>query len=213
MFIYHARINDIDGRMELSYSHGRVEVEGKTFTLLDQFVIDFIRVLEKHMEYVIVSGYVAIFFGRARGTEDIDILVKRTDASQFFSFYKSALEHGYYFLNPEEADGLYEMLCEGLGIRIARNDTIIPNIEMKFARDDFDDFSLSHRLEAIFNGNKIFISPIEIEIPYKLYLGSDKDIEDAVYLWEIFKDRLDMKLLKRFMGELKVSGDIYGIIV
>ncbi len=57
----------------------------------------------------------------------------------------------------------------------------------------------------------MYISPIEVEIPYKLYLGSEKDIEDALYLWDIFKDYLDMSLIRRFMKELNVTGDEYGI--
>jgi len=200
--------------MELRYSTGRAEVDGKIITALDKFVIGFVRLLEEYnIKYVIVSGYVAILFGRARGTEDIDILVERTDASGFLSFYKSAIERGYDFLNPEDATGLYEMLCERLGIRAAEKDTVIPNMEMKFAKDDFDRYALSHRLEAVFDGECIYISPIELQIPYKLYLGSEKDIEDAIYLWDIFQGKLDVMLLKRFMRELKVSGEAYGIVI
>ena len=40
---------------------------------LDRFVVRFIRVLEKYSDYVIISGYVSILFGRSRATEDIDI--------------------------------------------------------------------------------------------------------------------------------------------
>ena len=200
--------------MQLRYSPGKVEVDDKFVTALDKFVICFVRILEEHnIKYVIVSGYVAIFFGRARGTEDVDILVERMDAPTFLSFYKSALNQCYEFLNPEDAKGLYEMLCEKTGIRAAEKDNVIPNMEMKFVKDDFDRYSLSHRLEAVFNGETIYISPIELQIPYKLYLGSDKDLEDAIYLWDIFKDKLDIKLLKRFMNELNVSGEAYGIVV
>ena len=214
VYIYNACVIIFDRVMELRYSAGRVEIDGKISTALDKFVIGFARLLEEHnIKYVIVSGYVAILFGRARGTEDVDILVERTDAPGFLSFYESALEHGYDFLNPEDANGLYEMLCERFGIRAAEKDTVIPNMEVKFAKDDFDRYALSHRLEAVFNGGSIYISPIELQIPYKLYLGSEKDIEDAIYLWDIFKDKLDIKLLGRFMKELKVRGDAYGIVV
>ena len=41
-------------------------VSEKYLTLLDRFVLDFIRVLEQETPYVIVSGYVAILFGRSR---------------------------------------------------------------------------------------------------------------------------------------------------
>lgn len=213
-FIYHACIINIDSAMELRYSAGRAEIEGKIITALDRFVIDFVRLLEEHnIQYVIVSGYVAILFGRARGTEDIDILMERMDSPEFLSFHKSALEHGYDFLNAEDADGLYEMLCERMGIRAAEKDMVIPNMEMKFAKDDFDRYALSHRLEAVFNGVSVYISPIELQIPYKIYLGNEKDIEDAIYLWDIFKGKLDIELLERFMRELNVRGDTYGIVI
>jgi hypothetical protein len=39
-------------------------------------LLSFVKNLEKYFEYVVVSGYVSIVFGRARATEDIDILMK-----------------------------------------------------------------------------------------------------------------------------------------
>jgi len=120
---------------------------------------------------------------------------------------------GYYFLNPEDEKGLYEMLEDGLRVRVAKEDMIIPNIELKFVRDDFDKYAIDERREVIIGGEHLFISPIELQIPYKLYLGSDKDIEDAVYLWEIFKEKIDKVLVGTFMQELRVTGDDYGIEV
>ncbi|MBI2141461.1 hypothetical protein HYU16_03480, partial [Candidatus Woesearchaeota archaeon] len=43
----------------------------KVLNELDKFVLKFIKILEKHADYVIVSGYVSILFGRSRSTEDI----------------------------------------------------------------------------------------------------------------------------------------------
>jgi len=40
---------------------------------LDCFTLDFIRILEKHVNYVLVHGYVSILLGRARASEDVDI--------------------------------------------------------------------------------------------------------------------------------------------
>lgn len=56
------------------------------------------------------------------------------------------------------------------------------------------------------------ISPIDIQIA-KIYLGSDKDIEDEVYLWEIFKTDLDYSRMKSWMKKFGVTGDKYGILV
>jgi|LGVE01.1.fsa_nt_gb hypothetical protein len=199
--------------MELKYEHGKIKIENKVFTALDEFVSDFMKLLEGSTDYVIVSGYVGILFGRARGTEDIDTIIRYMDKDTFTSFYQRLSREGYYFLNPEDVTGLYEMLEEGLRVRIAKEDTIIPNIELKFVKDDFDRYSIDNRLEVVIGEKHLFISPIELQIPYKLYLGSDKDIEDAVYLWDIFKGEIDVSLLGRFMKALNVRGKEYGIEV
>lgn len=199
--------------MELTYNCGKIIIENKVINLLDKFVLDFTELLEKYTEYVVVSGYIAILFGRARGTEDIDILIRNIDKDVFTSFYQNLIKEGYYFLNPEDMNELYEMLEDGLGIRIAKKDTIIPNIELKFIKDDFDKYSIDKRLIVVINKNHLFISPIELQIAYKLYLSSNKDIEDAVYLWGIFKEKIDVNLLKKFMNALKVKGEKYGIKV
>jgi len=199
--------------MELKYEPGKIKIENKVFTALDEFVSDFMKSLEGYTDYVIVSGYVVILFGRARGTEDIDTIIRYMDKDTFTSFYQRLSREGYYFLNPEDVNGLYEMLEEGLRVRIAKEDTIIPNIELKFVKDDFDRYSIDNRLEVVIGEKHLFISPIELQIPYKLYLGSDKDIEDAVYLWDIFKGEIDVSLLGRFMKALNVRGKEYGIEV
>lgn len=192
--------------MELKYEQGKITIENRVFSTLDEFVLDFSSLLENYTDYVVVSGYVAILFGRARGTEDIDTIIRHIGNQDFATFYQQLSVGGYYFLNPEDVDGLYEMLEEGLRVRVAKEETIIPNIELKFVKDDFDRYALDNRLELVMGGRHLFISPIELQIPYKLYLGSDKDIEDAVYLWDIFKGEMDVSLLGRFMNALHVRG-------
>jgi len=62
----------------------------------------------------------------------------------FTAFYQRLRRESYYFLNPEDVNGLYEMFEEGLGVRIAKEDTIIPNIELKFVKDDFDKYAIDY---------------------------------------------------------------------
>ena len=198
--------------MELKYTKNILSIDNKVLTELDKFVINFTNILNKYCNYVIISGYIPILFGRTRGTEDVDVFIEHTDKKKFVNFYNNLIKNNYYFLNPENENGLYEMLEEKLGIRAAIKDTIIPNIEMKFIKDDIDSFTLKNHVNVILNKKfNFFISPIEIEIPYKLFLGSEKDIEDALYLWNIFQEKLDKKLINKFMKELNVSGEQYGI--
>jgi len=197
--------------MELQYSDREIGISEKYLTQLDRFVLGFTRILEQVTAYVIVSGYVAILFGRSRGTEDVDILVPHLKHETFIRLHRELTEHGYEFLNAEPAEGLYDMLCHGMGIRIAEKDRVIPNIELKFLKDETDRCVFRERTSVKMPEAQLFISPLDIQIAYKLWLGSDKDIEDAVYLWEIFKDNLDHSVMKSRMDEFGVSGEDYGI--
>jgi hypothetical protein len=55
------------------------------------------------------------------------------------------------------------------------------------------------------NKEKLMTSEIELQIAFKLNLGSDKDFEDARHLYNIFKEHLDMGLLKRQISALRVE--------
>jgi len=199
--------------MDIQYSGRRIVVSEKYLTLLDRFVLDFIRILEQETPYVIVSGYVAILFGRSRGTEDVDILVPHLEKPSFSRLYRALLDGGYEFLNAEDADGLFDMLNKRMGIRVARKEQFIPNIELKFVKDEVDRIVLRDRVEVNLPGADVYISAIEIQIAYKLFLGSQKDIEDALFLYEIFREDLDPTILKQRMESFGVRGDEYGIVV
>ena len=105
------------------------------------------------------------------------------------------------------------MLTGRMGIRVARKEQFIPNIELKFVKDEVDRIVLRDRVEVSLPGADMYISPIEIQIAYKLFLGSQKDIEDALFLWEIFREDLDRAGLKQRMESFGVRGDEYGIVV
>lgn len=199
--------------MDIQYSDRQIVLSEKVLTDLDQFVMDFTRILEKSTPYVIVSGYVAILFGRSRGTEDINILIPTLEWDTFGHLHRELITGDFEFLNAEDDHGLYDMLARGMGIRIAKHDQFIPNIELKFLKDDVDCHVLENRIAVTIPDASFFISPVDIQIAYKLYLGSDKDIEDAVYLWEIFKDDIDDTRVKKWMKKFGITRDEYGMFV
>ena len=197
--------------MNIQHTHNGIRLTNKTLSELDTFVLDFLSVLKAYTNYVIVSGYVTILFGRARGTEDIDIIIEKMDKGMFERFFNELTERNYWFLNSDDQNDLFNMLNENLAVRIAKSGEIIPNIELKFVKDYFDNFSLKNSLKVTIGDHEMKISPIELQIPYKLYLSGDKYIEDAIYLYEIFKETIDRKTLKNFLKEFDVGATDYGI--
>ena len=191
--------------MELRFSGEKIEFE-KELNLLDKFVIDFTSILNKlNIKYVIVSGYVSIIFGRNRSSEDIDMIIEKITLQKFKELWKE-IEKNFECIITESPDNAYnEYLEKKSSIRFSRKGEFIPNMEIKFPKTEIDLWTLFNSKEVILNKNKIFISKIELQIPFKLFLGSEKDIEDAKYLYNLFKDKLDLVLLQEFNRKLKIE--------
>lgn len=166
---------------------------------LDRLVLDFVKILEKHTKYVIVSGYVAILFGRSRATEDVDIFIKRLDFGQFSSLFQELTDNSYYCLNSDDLSDMHGHLAEGLALRFAKKGTVIPNFEVKHAKKAADFESLNNPLTVILPSGSLLVSSIEPQIAYKRYfLKSEKDLEDAEHLERLFEGKLDKHLITRY---------------
>ena len=190
--------------MEIEFKGDGI-IFNRELSLLDSFVLDFTENLVKNnVKYVIVSGYVAILFGRSRISEDVDILVEHISFEKFLKFW-SEIDKNYECLNTGNSYEAYnDYLEKHHAIRIAKKGSFIPNIELKFVKNDLDRYSLDHRMHVKIGDRSLYISTLELQIPYKLFLGSEKDIEDARFLFKLFKDNLDIGLLKRFLTELRL---------
>jgi hypothetical protein len=197
--------------MELEFRDGAIVLHDKVVNMLDRFVFDFLDIAEPFGRYCLVSGYVAILFGRTRGTEDVDLFISRMDRERFLELHRNLLAAGFEFVNPEDGEGLFDMLDEGLAIRAARKGVVIPNMEMKFPREALDEATLEGRQEVRLDDRTLFISPLELQIAYKLLLGSEKDIEDAIYIFGLMREHLDPKKLEEHKAMLNVSGEEHGI--
>jgi len=182
-------------------------IQGRRLSELDLFVCRVLDILTSYTPYVIVSGYVAILFGRTRSTEDVDLLIPICDVQTFLVLHDRFIELGYEFLNAENGHGLHAILASGSGIRLSEKDAFIPNIEIKFTRNESDAYSFKNRIPLIINDRTFWIGPLEMQIAYKLWLGSGKDIEDAIYIREISRDFIDEVLLQDFCSSFGVNYD------
>jgi predicted nucleotidyltransferase len=164
----------------------------KVLNELDIFVMDFLKILEKHVKYVIISGYVSLIFGRARSTEDVDVFIEEMSKDQFTGLFEE-LDKKYWCLNTSNVDEIYDdYLADGSAIRFALKGDHIPNFEVKFAKKFLQKESFKDILTVQTEKGNIKISSLERQIAFKrYYLKSDKDFEDAAHIEELFKEHID----------------------
>ncbi|OIO40970.1 hypothetical protein AUJ62_03590 [Candidatus Pacearchaeota archaeon CG1_02_32_21] len=161
-------------------------------TILDRFALDFVKIIEKHCKYIIVSGFVAIAHGRSRGTEDIDMIIERVSRDKFAKLHNDLVKNGFECMQSEDSDVVYEYLINKTSVRYTYKEEFLPEMEIKFAKDEIDDFQLKTRKKLPLTGLDVYFSSIEMNIAFKEeYLRSDKDLEDARHLRIVYKGKIN----------------------
>ncbi len=185
--------------MEYNVKRGEIKID-KELNNLDKFVLDFVSVLKN---YVIVSGYVSIILGRSRATEDVDLLIPPMKKIEFNTFWKKVIEKGFWCINTPDSEEAFDMLSQN-AIRFAKNKNPIPNIEFKFIKNEIDKFSYKNKIKVLIGSTSFFVSPLELQIAYKLFLGSNKDIEDARHIYGLFREKINKDELTDSLNKLGV---------
>jgi hypothetical protein len=179
-------------------------------TILDKFVIDFCRILETHARYAVVSGFVAIAHGRARGTEDIDIIIEKLAPEKFEKLHRDLIKNNFVCVQSDKPDIIYQdYLSEFSSVRYTWKDRPLPEIELKFAKDELDNLQLQERRKYPLTELDIWFATIESNIAFKEeYLKSDKDLEDARHLRIIYENELDegkIREIKKLIRKIKLK--------
>lgn len=178
---------------------------------LDRDVLAFTQILDSQgIDYVIVSGYVAILTGRSRSTEDIDVILESLSETETERLVTKLKDMGYWGM-AMPLDEMYSMLSDGGRIRIAEDGKMFPNFETWFVSNDVEREALSNPLTVNLNEGHIEISPLELQLAYKLQLAqaagslNGKDFEDALHLYITFEEQLNMTQLEAYVKELGVE--------
>ncbi len=182
----------------------------KAINNLDKFVLEFVSLLK---DYVVVSGYVPILFGRSRATEDVDLLVPKMNFESFKELWNNLQKESFECMNTSDAKEAFDMLNEH-AIRFFKKGKPTPNIEFKIIKTELDRYSFENKIRVIIKDKVFLISPLELQIAYKLFLAAegideelkaDKDIEDARHLYKLFKEKINKDELRIFITKLNAE--------
>ena len=190
----------------MEYDADKKEIKlDRKLSSLDELVVRFTKIIQKYADYVIISGYISILLGRSRATEDVDLFIKKIPFEKFLKLYGDLKQNGFWCLNAEKPEEVFSFLKDGLAVRFALLNKSIPNFEVKFPKraideGTFNDFILVNLLD----NNKLKISSLERQIAFKrYYLKSEKDIEDALHVEELFKNKMDYNKINKLKDIIK----------
>jgi len=175
-------------------------------TILDDFVEQFCSIINKHCNYIVCSGFVAISHGRARGTEDIDMIVDKLNMEEFLRLHRDLINGGFVCIQSEYPEKIFDdYLNRGISVRYVWKDDgfFPPEMEIKFPKDELDEEQIGGRTILPLTKLNIYFASIESNIAFKEeYLGSQKDIEDAKHLRIIYKDKFSEAKVNKIKEEI-----------
>ena len=180
----------MDEEKGYKFENNKIIIE-RDLTELDIFVKEFLDIIKKYSDYLVVSGFVSISTGRTRGTEDVDIIFPVIEKYKFKEFFDDLIKNGFWCYQSDDSENAYSYIKNLTSIRFAKLDKMFPNIELVPFNETKKAklFEYSHPQKIKISDFEFKIPPIEFEILYKeIVLAGKKDKEDAKHLSVFFKD-------------------------
>jgi hypothetical protein len=153
---------------------------------------------------VLISGYIPILFGKKGEIEEIDILIQNISFEKFLQLWLE-IENTYECKNTNDPVDAYNAYLKNYhSVSIQKKESHFPYLKLKIIKNEIDRYVLKYRRIVRLGDRQLFISPVEMEISYNLSRGSQKEIEDARYLYNLFDENLDKALMDRYLKELLI---------
>jgi len=177
----------------------------KDINTLSSFCIKFCSIIEKYCEYIVVSGFVAIASGRARGTEDIDMIISKINKEKFEKIHNDLIENNFVCMQSNNINIIYDdYLSKNISVRYTLKDKPLPEMEMKFVKDKLDEYQLKTKEKLELTELDIWFSSINMNIAFKEeLLKSDKDLEDAKHLRKIYSEKVNKDEINKIKEMIK----------
>lgn len=159
---------------------------------------------------LLADEHVGRAFVRTLRQEAIDVILESLSEPETEQLVSELKCHEYWGM-AMPLDEMHSMLSEGSRIRIAEEGRMYPNFETWFVSNEVEHDALSDPLTVSFDEGEIEISPLELQIAYKLRLAqaadslSGKDFEDALHLYVTFEERCNREQLETYVTEFGVE--------
>lgn len=122
--------------------------------------------------------------------------------------HNDLLLSGFECIQSEYPEVIYDdYLKNKTSVRYVRKGHFIPEIELKLAKDELDDYQIRTRKKLPLTGLDLYFSSIEMNIAFKEeLLRSEKDMDDAKHLRIIYSDVLDeneITKIKAYLDDIR----------
>jgi len=114
------------------------------------------------------------------------------------------LDGGFECMQSGDPKVVYEYLDNVTSVRYVRKGEFLPEMEIKFAKDEIDYYQLATKVKLPLTGLDVWFSSIEMNIAFKEeYLKSDKDLEDAKHIRIIYEGEISEEEIDKIKKDIR----------
>lgn len=147
-------------------------------------------------EYAVVGALATGYYGLARSTRDMDLLVRR-DVEGFKKLVKAARKSGFMLVGSMSTVGEKKFTLEAKeGYRVV----------FWTAAEGHETVALSRRRKKRFFGTGVWLAAPEDLVVLKIRMGRPKDLTDVVGVLARQKGKLDLEYMRKWGGDLGLAG-------
>jgi hypothetical protein len=169
----------------------------RTIEQILDLVCEFLN--KNSIDYVIVGGFVVLFYGNPRTTMDIDYVIQLEDEN-IPVLVKFLKENGFH---ADEYD-MRAALKEKSHCTVEDKETMF-RLDIKGVYSEMDERALRNKRKVDLNDIAIWIATPEDTIVNKLVFAREQDIKDALGILVRQYDTLDMDYLEKTTKSIGVN--------
>ena len=135
----------------------------------------------------------------------MDMIIERIEKDTFTRIHNDLLLAGFECIQSEYPEIIYnDYLKDKTSVRYVRKGHFIPEMELKLAKDELDDYQVKTRKKLPLTGLDLYFSSVEMNIAFKEeLLRSEKDMDDAKHLRIIYSDALDEDEIIKIKADIR----------
>jgi len=161
------------------------------------------------VRYMVTGAVASIIYGEPRLTHDLDIVIELSidDVTRF----ASAFPIEYFYCPPLEVIRLEVARQQRGHFNLIHHKTGFKADVYVSGQDKFHKWALDQRKCVDFEGDSLWIAPVEYVIVRKLEFynegGSEKHLSDISGIMQISFDKIDFEILKEKVKELNLEDE------
>ncbi len=137
------------------------------------------------------------------------MIIKPIDKKGFRELHKELINNDFVCMQSDDPKEIYSYLGDKLSIRYTYKDLPLPEMEVKFAIDELDNYQLKTKTKLPQTGLDLYFGSINMNVAFKEeYLKSSKDIEDAKHLRKVYQNIIDeneINEIKKMIKRLRLK--------